>query len=490
MQYYKKPNCIKISQINNKYHSLHPTEHRIPELPRDNFKRLKELCDKEDVGAQVDVSEYLAFTTNCYLQTISCMESMIVNEKVGKNISPLLYGKSSKKLEMGDFCISRNASIGKISYVPNKVNAIVNGGISYFTFKEKYRFYIPAFFITNYGEDTLRCMTSGGGTQQNVKRDTLLNMKIPFPVASTSSTQDEIIEYVSQLVKSLINKELIIKEKVEKINSIISKEMSKNKNSVCYSYPNISEIKNSSQRLDTGLYGMKYKDVMNNILGYPQGYKSVRDLNYKWISGKTPDVVVTSDNGKYWWIAVGDIAYGLKYKSLKRYNTSENLHNNLLVDGDILITRKGATVGKMNMFFNKNNIPTFVNEDIKVLRLGENVVDKVFVGMFLNSYYGQTQMLNLASRGTKQGLTNDNILDVVFPLVGRRVKNQIYKEYYNEVNSKWDGSLSFEEYEKIRNKELGIYQINMEIFQIKKRLEQLVRQIINNNEIEIDYSLE
>jgi restriction endonuclease S subunit len=490
MRYFDKPNCVKISQINDKFHSLYPTEHRMPRVPCKNFKLLKELCEKEDVGSQVDVSEYLSFTTNCYLQTISCMESTIINVKVGKNISPLLYRASNKRLKIGDFCISRNASIGKISYVAEKVNAIVNGGISYFTFKEKYKFYIPAFFITNYGEDTLKCMTSGGGTQQNVKRNTLLNMKIPFPSATDSNTQEEIVEYVSKMVKSLIDKELLIKKKVEKINSIIERVMLENNCTNYYSYPNISEIKKFSKRLDTGLYGTKYKNVINQIVKYPGGYQYVRNLRYKWISGKTPNVFVENDKGKYWWIAVGDIAYGLKYKRMKRFNTAENVENNILIDGDILITRKGATVGKMNMYFNRMNISTFVNEDIKILRLEEDVIDKVFIGMFLNSYYGQTQLLNLASRGTKQGLTNDNILDVAFPLVDKEIKSEIFKEYYNESSIKKQGTLKFEEYDEKRNKELGIYQINMEIFRIEKKLDQIVRKIVNNEAIEIDYSLE
>ena len=216
----------------------------------------------------------------------------------------------------------------------------------------------------------------------------------------------------------------------------------------------------------------------------------MRNLRYKWISGKTPNVFVVNDKGKYWWIAVGDIAYGLKYKRMKRFNTAENVENNILIDGDILITRKGATVGKMNMYFNRMNISTFVNEDIKILRLEEDVIDKVFIGMFLNSYYGQTQLLNLASRGTKQGLTNDNILDVAFPLVDKEIKSEIFKEYYNESSIKKQGTLKFEEYDEKRNKELGIYQINMEIFRIEKKLDQIVRKIVNNEAIEIDYSLE
>jgi hypothetical protein len=87
-------------------------------------------------------------------------------------------------------------------------------------------------------------------------------------------------------------------------------------------------------------------------------------------------------------------------------------------------------------------------------------------------------------------LTNDNILDVAFPLVDKEIKSEIFKEYYNESSIKKQGTLKFEEYDEKRNKELGIYQINMEIFRIEKKLDQIVRKIVNNEAIEIDYSLE
>lgn len=487
MQYYQKPSTINISAIKNKFHSLHPTEHRIAEIPTRNYKILNELCDKEDVGSQIDVSEYLPFKTNFYLQTISCMEGTIINEKAEKNISPLLYDTSNKKVGVGEFCISRNASIGKISYIPEDINAIVNGGISFFKFKEKYNYYIPAFFITNYGEDTLKCMTSGGGTQQNVKRDTLLNFKIPFPLKTKKNSQEEIINYISDLVKCIIDKEIVIKKKVDKIDSIIDSEMSKKRMKAQYTFPSINEIRVSGNRLDTGVYGKKYKDVINDIKSYQKGYRSIGEMKYKWVSGRTPEIIISNDSGKYWWIAVGDMSYGLKYKSVKRYNTSEHI-SNILIDGDILVTRKGATVGKMNMFFNDLNIPTFVNEDIKVLRLDENMMQKVFVGMFLNSKYGQIQMLNLASRGTKQGLTNDNILNVIIPSFSKKTKGSILKEFYNTVENKWDKSMSFVDYENLRNIDLGIYQINMEMFKLKKKIELVVSNVIENKAIDVDYS--
>ena len=82
--------------------------------------------------------------------------------------------------------VSRNASLGKIAYISNDSKVILNGGISFFNFKDKYEFYIPAFFITNYGSDYLTCITSGGGTQQNAKRGTLLSVPIPKPTLKTN----------------------------------------------------------------------------------------------------------------------------------------------------------------------------------------------------------------------------------------------------------------------------------------------------------------
>ena len=75
-------------------------------------------------------------------------------------------------------------------------------------------------------------------------------------------------------------------------------------------------------------------------------------------------------------------------------------------------------------------------------------------------------------------------------LVDKEIKSEIFKEYYNESSIKKQGTLKFEEYDEKRNKELGIYQINMEIFRIEKKLDQIVRKIVNNEAIEIDYSLE
>ena len=160
---------------------------------------------------------------------------------------------------------------------------------------------------------------------------------------------------------------------------------------------------------------------------------------------------------------------------------------NLLCDGDILITRKGATVGKTNMFFNVLGIPTFVNEDIKVLRLDTDIVQKVFIGLFINSEYGQTQMLNLASRGTKQGLTNDNILNIVIPQFSTKKKKEIVKKYFYLSELKWDKNRSFVEYDNSRNLEQGIYQINQEIFRLKNLLNDVVNQIVKNQDVEIEY---
>jgi hypothetical protein len=63
---------------------------------------------------------------------------------------------------------------------------------------------------------------------------------------------------------------------------------------------------------------------------------------------------------------------------------------------------------------------------------------------------------------------------------------EIACEYYNPIPK--NENLNLENYlesEKMRNKEVGIFQLNMEIFGLRERLEELVDAIVMEREIEI-----
>ena len=306
----------------------------------------------------------------------------------------------------------------------------------------------------------------------------------------TSQEEPQKIErLVSLITQNIINKEEQIKAKNKKIDELIERELKENqnpKNSFKYSYPKISEIKLEA-RLDTGIYEREFKEINFLITNYKGGFLSIGSIKNTFVSGSTPEIYLPStEDDDYWWIAVADIEWGLFYKKIINIRLKESIKNTLK-DGDILITRKGATVGKMNLFFQTLYKKAFVNEDIKVLRLDLPMYKKIFLGMFLKNFYGQKQLLNHGSKGTKQGLTNPNILDVIAPNFSDLKQQEIAKEYYFQIDK--NQNLTLENYlqkETARNQQIGIFQLNMEIFTLRKKLEEIIDKIINETPIEIN----
>ena len=483
-----KQNSIKLSDIRSKCFSLHPSEHKIVKLKNNNLKNIQSLIVSEGVGEQIDVSEYLNFNSTYTLVTISNMNKCIIDINKGERISPSIYLDSSKKLLSGDVLISRNASLGKITLVNKDFKGILNGGISYLRLKDEYKFYVFAFFLLNYGKDYLTALTSGGGTQQNAKRQNLLDLKIPFPTSRNHKNPLLIKRYISLLTQNIIHKEEQIEKKLNEINLSIENELKNSISNFQFKNPNKAEMLNKNYRLDTGLYKPEFKIIIDSVKNYEKGFYRLNELKTtKWVSGSTPSTLIeTNSKSDKLWIAVADINYGLTYKRLKSFKLIDKI--NTIQNGDILITRKGATVGKMIIYFDTGHKEAFVNEDLKVLRIDKPIDEKIFLGLYLNSKFGQIQMLSNGSKGTKQGLTNTNILNVLIPKFSDDFKIHIAKCYNNQIDK--ISNLNLESYlktEKLRNEKVGITQLNLECFELTEKLNSIIHKIINNELIEIDY---
>lgn len=483
-----KPSIIKKSDVFNKVYSLHPREHKEIAIKNENLKPISELIIEEGVGEQIRVEEYLNFKSNYILVTISNMRNCIIDENQGEKISPDIFNESSKKLNKGDVLISRNASLGKITLVNKDLNAILNGGISYLRFKEQEKYYAFAFFLIEYGVDYLTVLTSGGGTQKNAKRQNLLDLKIPFPTTKNHKSPLLIKQYVSLLTQNIIHKEEQIEKKLNEINLSIENELKNSISSFQFKNPNKTEILNKNFRLDTGLYKPEFKIIIDSIKNYEKGFYRLNEIKkIKWVSGSTPSTLIeTNLKSDKLWIAVADINYGLTYKRLKSFKLIDKI--NTIQNGDILITRKGATVGKMIIYFDTGYKEAFVNEDLKVLRIDKPIEEKIFLGLYLNSKFGQIQMLSNGSKGTKQGLTNPNILNVIVPKFPEDFKKNIAKAYNNEIDK--NSYLNLDSYlkeEQLRNEKLGIAQLNLECFELTEKLNNIIHKIIKEEPIEIEF---
>lgn len=479
--YIIKPKSVKKSEIVSKYYSFLPSEHRKVEIFNKKQETIQNLVEFEDVGSQIDVQEYLTFDSRHYLGTISCMNSLIYDETRGEKISPNIHKKSSKKIKKGDVIISRNASLGKIAFVNNDSKIILNGGLSLLRFQEKYKYYATAFFIVEYGAEYLTCLTSGGGTQQNAKRQNLLDVPVPFPTTTNHLNPEKVEALVSLIVQNIIHKEEQIKIKNKQIDELIEKELKENQKAgnFSYKYPRISEIREET-RLDSGLYEKEFKEIDFLIRNYNKNYSFIDEKEIQ--GGNTPKQRIFGKGNL--WLTPTDCKKGiLANKSLiksQKYNLNDDylvIVNRSNVAETVLFRKDIFKIGQHNQGMYR----------VKINK--ENYNYYLFILSWFNSSTFQKYIGDVATGATFKEIRIDDISKKSpIPNFPESKQQEIAKLYYNPLEK--NKGLDLENYlerEHARNSEVGIFQLNMEIFSLREQLEDLVHKIVMEEKIELRF---
>lgn len=486
-------NCIKRTEIFAKFFSLHPAEYKIIKISNPNLKSISELVIEEGVGEQIDVNEYLNFHSEYTLVTISNMNKCIVDINYGERISPRTYIQSTKKLRFGDVIVSRNASLGKISLIDKEFNGILNGGISFLRLTDKYKYYLIALFILDYGKDYLTVLTSGGGTQKNAKRQNLLDVKIPFPTYNNHKTPTLITEYISLIAQNIINKEQQISIKQSEINNLIYSELKSNsKSKYTYRSPRKSDLL-TLKRIDTGLFTEKYRKENYLIEDYVNGFFQIDISNFK--SGSTPEIRVF--NGKksiLKWVTPTDISDEGFYMPTEKISMSQV--NNINNDCVLFINRtskgsRGEFVGITSFYdFNYYGKGHHNQGIYRIENMQKN--EMLFISAFMNSTIMRKICGSISIGSKMKEMKSNDFSSLKFPNLPKEVKTQIIELYYNDIKKIKANKLeidlnTYKKSEELRNNDLGIFQLNTEIIELKRELKYLISCIINDTPIDIKF---
>jgi len=489
MTFLKKKSSFKISQLSQKdfcKNSLCPHDYKELILNNKRIIKLSDLIETSYKGIEIGSYNYMKKSSYRFLKTVNITENMIYGENTIEYCKPFFGIKPINN----DILIVKDGAgngLGQVAIYKSRIDSedYISAGLIGIRIQAKHKFYVLGFLKSQHFKDFINVNTAQGSTIRHAKL-IALNYPVPFPTKNNNKKFENIEKYVSLLTQNIIDKEEQIEKKVNSINKEFEKGIFDVSNTIKYKYPTKNELLKAEKRLDTGIYKKKFKTVIENIKSYPKGFFKLESVPHKWTSGSTPSILIeTNKKSDINWIAVADINYGLTYKRLKSFKLNDKI--NEIVDGDILITRKGATVGKMIIYFNTGFERVFVNEDLKVLNLKTNIANKIFIGLFLNCKYGQIQLLSNGSKGTKQGLTNPNILNTVIPNFDNTLKDKIAKYYYNPISI--NNGLTIDNYlekETARNKKLGISNLNLECFELKIKLELIIDKIIKEEKIEIE----
>ena len=482
--YITKPKNIKISEIKENTSSLNPGDFRYLKFKNNNFYSIWKLSNYENVWEQVDVVNYLPFNTEYRLWTISWMKGVIYDEKSGwEYISPYLYKKSLKKLSKWEIIISRNATLWKASYINKEIKCILNWWLTNLFIKDKIkRFYTFWFSFSSILSEQLKLICSWWWTQQNAKRQDVLNIKIPFPSKNNNPEPEKVEELVGLIVQNLIDKEEQIKKKNILIDEKIEKELRENqkKEDKKYAFPRIGEIMEVG-RLDTWMYEKNFKKIENLIKNYKKWFDFLNKKDLSWWN--TPKRRFFEPSNKFFlWFTPTDINKWLLWE--KKYIKSEKY--NLWKDFALLFSNRSncweCILYSPEYYFWWQHNQGIYRKTFKWKNLFENI----FILVLFNSYLFQEMIWNIANWGTFDELRIEQYIKIKIPNFPNKKQEEIAKEYYNK--SEKNSGLGLGDYleeEKKRNEELWIFQLNMEIFELRDVLENLVDKIVRDEKINI-----
>lgn len=313
-------------------------------------------------------------------------------------------------------------------------------------------------------------------------------LKIPFPSKNNHKEPEKIEKLVSLIVQNLIDKEEQIKRKNILIDEMIERELRENQREkeVEYSFPRISEIF-KEWRLDTMIYWSKYNNLYKIIKNYNNWFYFLgKNKISPWVTPKDYHFSDFKKNNNYYdWI------------------TPKNINNRELTFKTYIHTKSKSKVKKYSLImswiryvwngiFLDDNQNIFCNQNTLIINQFEEKIKQLFLFCFLTSRIGKSMQTSRRNFWIVPILYTESLCKIPIPNFPNQKQEEIAREYYNNVekivrNENFRSLQNYLQTEKERNKQLWIFQLNMEIFSLREELENIIDKIIMDEKIEIEF---
>ena len=496
--YIVKPKSVRKSQIFEKEFSLSGFAFRYVNHKNQNYQLLgdEQILAKNIKGFEPGSKEYVDFSENYFIR-ISEMDDLGFSfdvKKDTKKIRPVVNENKNRYIDNGDICYQTASNVGNVCFYKG-IKAFYNSHIRKLELK-KDKYYIFAVLKSKFGKEQVDVTGSIKGVD-NFREEYLLHTKIPFPTTKNNPAPENVEKLVSLIVQNIIDKEEQIRAKNKLIDEKIEQELRENQkeNSFSYAYPKISEIKEEG-RLDTGLYETEYKNFNFLVKNYAEGFFKLEDKGYEISRGQNLQITNIGKsyysekklNNKFYTmifssdISEDSVAIGKSYLgNIRKLKCIEN--------EDIIFCSRGAQFGRVAVFpeIEKNTITNIDNMHIK--NKSANLPEKIYICQFLRHLRKIKHLYKIAIFGNGSfSFTKYHLLDLSFPDFPEHKQKEIAKLYYNKLYK--NTSLTFGDYlekEKVRNKQLGVFQLNMGIFRLRDILEELIHKIVMEEKIVITF---
>lgn len=481
--YIFKDSSIKKSDIFSK-NSFSPFSYRKVYCPNKNTKTINSLLTSNKKGFEPGSDSYINFTENHFVRIGELSDNNFIFQIKDSTLKIIPPDKEKNTIINGDICYQTASNVGNVCIFKGR-KAYFNSHIRKLDFKEN-RFYIFSILKSNFGKNQVEVGGSIKGVD-NFNNDLLLNTIIPFPTTKNHKSPELIEKYVSLLTQNIIDKEEQIEIRQKNIDELVYTELRNNqKSNFSYSLPKKSDLL-SHKRIDTGLYTEKYKEENHLIENYKNGFSSINTSKFK--SGSTPKTrIFNASKSSLKWVTPTNISDEGFYNPIEKISMPTS--NNLKKDCILFINRtskgkKGEYVG-ITCFYDVSYYGEGQHNQglYRIEHLSKD--EMIFTTAFMNSRIMRKICGNISIGSKMKEMKSYDFATLKFPKFDKSLKQKIGKLYYNNIDKTNFDFDNYLENEKVRNQELGIFQLNTEIIEIKKELEIILNKIITEETIKLN----
>lgn len=308
-----------------------------------------------------------------------------------------------------------------------------------------------------------------------------------FPLFDDENIKHKLI---SLLVNNLMDKERQLKERHNNLDYIIYSELHGSFSSNVESTKNFFVMNNF--KCSAKLYDKKYVEFYESIQQYKNGFFNIlKEFSLQRGTSLALDSVgltLETDkrlSKKQVVLITGEDFENRVLKSIKFLGVNKNIR---LVDDSVLLNATGKKSGKC-IYIGKINDKIATNYNQWIIRkIGTFPLSYIYA--FL-SYYKKLELFDYFENPSNGGfIVEEHFNKFVFiPNFPTNLINSINMVVENNLTKHKNNIDNYISNEKQRNKELGIWQLNLECIALKHKINKLVEKIILNKKIHTPYFL-
>lgn len=498
-EYTHTPNTICFKDIEKNDFNLSASQYNKVIIPNDNCKLVRDFLTRNlvrgDLGVEVGAMNYIEESPYKFIRTKALQSHSFLLDITQETALPVLPNEFIQMhLRKGDLLISKDSNIGEIVILDKDYpNFMLSSAIYKLPVKEEWKYYLLSFVKHSIFREQLDSMVPKGATIRHAKT-MFLDCKIPLPKYNTEA----IVVFVSILTQAIINKEIQIKVRFNKILELIEEELKLNQkpNNFVYKLPKFKDLSDIG-RLDTNMYRYSFKKEIFYIINYEGGFKTIEQLGFKMSRGQNLQVsnIGKSIYSPKWYPNFYTLILPMflsKYGTVDKVSYLGNRNTlKTLKKGDLIFGAEGFEKGR-SVVIVEEQLNSITNiHGITFQQDKHDLNNAIFVKCILD-YLRSKGLIDLFAVGGNGGsLAQKYWTYIPFPLFSDKKRTEIVSLYFNstEYDTQKFTVENFIEKDIEFNKKAGIYELDKSLKQLKLILNETIDDIVNNNEVNINFNI-